>query len=143
MSILKSVKDVTILLEGIYLTLGDRIRKHREIHKLTQKQLSSQLGLTPKMISFYEHNERVPPIDIIIKLSQIFSVTTDHLLGLAPEHPIPITDKKDGLSSEEKKMLDLFRALDRDYKDIILGELKKCEKLQKLEHRHKTSKKDA
>ena len=69
----------------IYLSLGERIRKYRKINKFTQKQLSSQLGLTPKMISFYERNERIPPIDIIVKLSEIFSVSTDYLLGLSPE----------------------------------------------------------
>ena len=67
------------------MTLGDRIREYRKINKLTQKQLSSQLGLTPKMVSFYECNERIPPIDIIIKLSEIFSVSTDYLLGLEDE----------------------------------------------------------
>ncbi|MDE7202184.1 MAG: helix-turn-helix domain-containing protein, partial [Lachnospiraceae bacterium] len=99
------------------MSLGDRIRKHRKINKLTQEQLSSQLGLTPKMVSFYEHNERIPPIDIIIKLSQIFSVSTDYLLGLSPEQLIP--NMQNSLSTEEKTILSLYRSLDKDYKDII------------------------
>lgn len=123
------------------MTLGDRIREYRKINKLTQKQLSSQLGLTPKMVSFYECNERIPPIDIIIKLSEIFSVSTDYLLGLSSEQSIP--NVKNNLSSEEKTILDLYRSLDKDYKDIILGELKKWVKLQKLEHKNKTTKKEA
>ena len=123
------------------MSLGDRIRKHRKINKLTQEQLSSQLGLTPKMVSFYEHNERIPPIDIIIKLSQIFSVSTDYLLGLSPEQLIP--NMQNSLSTEEKTILSLYRSLDKDYKDIIWGELKKCEKLQKLEHKNKMTKKEA
>lgn len=125
----------------IYLSLGERIRKYRKINKFTQKQLSSQLGLTPKMISFYERNERIPPIDIIIKLSEIFSVSTDYLLGLSPEQSIPNTQTS--LSSEEKEIINLYRSLDRDYKDIILGELKKWKKLQKLEHKNKLTKREA
>jgi transcriptional regulator with XRE-family HTH domain len=128
-------------LEVIYLSLGERIRKYRKINKFTQKQLSSQLGLTPKMISFYERNERIPPIDIIIKLSEIFSVSTDYLLGLSPEQSIPNTQTS--LSSEEKEIINLYRSLDRDYKDIILGELKKWKKLQKLEHKNKLTKREA
>ena len=123
------------------MSLGDRIRKHRKINKLTQEQLSSQLGLTPKMVSFYEHNERIPPIDIIIKLSQIFSVSTDYLLGLSPEQLIP--NMQNSLSTEEKTILSLYRSLDKDYKDIIWGELKKCEKMQKLEHKNEITKKEA
>lgn len=123
------------------MSLGDRIKKYRKINKFTQKQLSSQLGLTPKMVSFYERNERMPPIDIIIKLSQIFSVSTDYLLGLSTEQSIPNT--LNNLSIEEKAIVDLYRSLDKDYKDIIWGELKKCEKLQKLEHKHKIAKREA
>lgn len=93
------------------------------------------------MVSFYEHNERIPPIDIIIKLSQIFSVSTDYLLGLSPEQLIP--NMQNSLSTEEKTILSLYRSLDKDYKDIIWGELKKCEKLQKLEHKNKMTKKEA
>jgi transcriptional regulator with XRE-family HTH domain len=125
----------------IYLSLGERIRKYRKINKFTQKQLSSQLGLTPKMISFYERNERIPPIDIIVKLSEIFSVSTDYLLGLSPEQSMPNT--QNSLSIEEKKIINIYRSLDKDYKDIILGELKKMEKLQKLEYRSKATKKEA
>ncbi len=128
-------------MEVIYLSLGERIRKYRKINKFTQKQLSSQLGLTPKMISFYERNERIPPIDIIVKLSEIFSVSTDYLLGLSPEQSMPNT--QNSLSIEEKKIINIYRSLDKDYKDIILGELKKMEKLQKLEYRSKATKKEA
>ncbi len=123
------------------MSLGERIRKYRKINKFTQKQLSSQLGLTPKMISFYERNERIPPIDIIVKLSEIFSVSTDYLLGLSPEQSMPNT--QNSLSIEEKKIINIYRSLDKDYKDIILGELKKMEKLQKLEYRSKATKKEA
>lgn len=125
------------------MSIGERIREHRKYNKLTQKQLASQLGLTPKMVSFYERNERTPPIDIIIKLSEIFSVSTDYLLGLTHEKPISIVKQKSELSSEEKIILNLYRTLDKDYREIILGELRKCEKMQKLERDHKISKKEA
>ena len=96
------------------MSLGERIRKYRKINKFTQKQLSSQLGLTPKMISFYERNERIPPIDIIVKLSEIFSVSTDYLLGLSPEQSMPNT--QNSLSIEEKKIINIYRSLYKDYK---------------------------
>ena len=38
--------------------LGKRIKSLREDHDLTQKELSLMIGLTPKMISFYENNQR-------------------------------------------------------------------------------------
>jgi transcriptional regulator with XRE-family HTH domain len=61
--------------------IGQRIRQLRSEHKITQKELSDYLGLTPKMISFYELGQRTPPSDIILKLAAKFNVSTDYLLG--------------------------------------------------------------
>ena len=61
--------------------IGNRIKILRLEKGSTQKQLSEYLGLTPKMISFYEKEERFPPHDIILKLADYFDVTTDYLLG--------------------------------------------------------------
>ncbi len=63
------------------IILGNRIRHLRKDNDLTQKELSSMIGLTPKMISFYENNQRIPPADILIKFAKIFNVTVDYLLG--------------------------------------------------------------
>lgn len=72
--------------------IGQRIKELRIKSDLTQKELSEKLGLTPKMISFYELGERFPPNDILMKLSEIFGVTTDYLLGLA-DTPAPLDAK--------------------------------------------------
>lgn len=61
--------------------LGKRIKELRTEKRITQSELSNHLGLTPKMISFYELEQRFPPQDIIIKLADYFNVSTDYLLG--------------------------------------------------------------
>lgn len=61
--------------------IGKIIRKLRIEKNITQNELSNFLGLTPKMISFYELGERFPPYDIILKISDYFNVSTDYLLG--------------------------------------------------------------
>lgn len=61
--------------------ISQRIKKLRLENNLTQKELSDYLGLTPKMISFYELGQRVPPSDIVLKLADKFQVSTDYLLG--------------------------------------------------------------
>lgn len=65
------------------MTIGQRIKQLRTENKLTQKQLSQKLNLTPKMVSFYENNERIPPADILIKLSSIFNTSVDYILGIS------------------------------------------------------------
>lgn len=69
-------------------TLGNNIRNLREDLDMTQKELSSMIGLTPKMISFYENNQRTPPLDILIKLASIFNVTLDELVNFKPLTPV-------------------------------------------------------
>ncbi len=61
--------------------VGKIIRKLRQEKGITQNELSNYLGLTPKMVSFYELGERFPPYDIINKLADYFDVSTDYLLG--------------------------------------------------------------
>lgn len=48
---------------------------------VTQRELADYLGLTPKMISFYENEERFPPHDILLKLSIFFDESVDYILG--------------------------------------------------------------
>ena len=61
--------------------LGKRLKELRLERGVTQSELSNYLGLTPKMVSFYELEQRFPPQDIIIKLADYFNVSTDYLLG--------------------------------------------------------------
>lgn len=61
--------------------ISRRIKELRLENHMTQKELSDYLNLTPKMISFYELGQRVPPSDIILKLAEKFNVSTDYLLG--------------------------------------------------------------
>jgi transcriptional regulator with XRE-family HTH domain len=83
--------------------IGKRIKLLRTEKEVTQKELADFLGLTPKMISFYEKGERFPPHDIISKLSDYFNVTTDYLLCK--------TDKKN-TSNETEEEKDIEKAID-------------------------------
>lgn len=62
------------------MSIGNRIKNCRTNNQLTQKELAQKLSLTPKMVSFYENDERTPPADILTKLSKIFGVSVDYLL---------------------------------------------------------------
>lgn len=61
---------------------GSRLRLLRQAKHITQKQLADQLRLTKSVISAYETDLRLPSYDILIKISAIFGVTTDYLLGV-------------------------------------------------------------
>lgn len=54
----------------------------REAGNLSQKQVASYTGISPRMISLYESGTNNPPIDKVIKLANFFEVTIDYLLGI-------------------------------------------------------------
>lgn len=61
--------------------LGFTLKNLRIAKGCTQQKLSQYISVTPKMISFYENNQRLPSIEILIKLANYFNVSVDYLLG--------------------------------------------------------------
>ena len=68
-------------------TLGKRIAANRKRMKLTQDQLAEKLGVTAQAVSKWENDQSCPDITILPKLAEIFSISTDELLGR--EAPTP------------------------------------------------------
>lgn len=64
------------------MNFGTRLKELRTNANMTQAQLGRLIGVTKSVISFYELHERAPSPDILIKLSSVFHVSTDYLLGL-------------------------------------------------------------
>lgn len=67
------------------MRIGERIKYLREAKGLTQKDVATKLGLESAAVSKYELNLREPNIEALKKLSEIFGVSTDFLLGLTPD----------------------------------------------------------
>ena len=69
-------------------TLGKRIVHHRKKLGLTQDQLAERLGVTAQAVSKWENDQSCPDIAMLPKLASIFGITTDVLLGSAPEETV-------------------------------------------------------
>lgn len=70
------------------MILADKIINLRKKNGWSQEELAEKLGVTRQSISKYEGAQSIPDLDKILKLSEIFGVTTDYLI-------------KDGLEEEE------------------------------------------
>ncbi|MCO4288403.1 helix-turn-helix domain-containing protein [Clostridioides difficile] len=101
--------------------IGNRIKELRIEKDVTQKELATFLGLTPKMISFYEKEERFPPHDIILKISEFFNVSTDYLLGKSNEREINDFIEKLDSPEDIKNMLKIFTELSEEAQDRMLS----------------------
>lgn len=74
---------------------ASKLKNLRTDKGLTQLQLASQLNITKSMVSAYETGTRYPSFDIFIKISYIFHVTTDYLLGIGNRYALDISDLTD------------------------------------------------
>ncbi len=86
------------------MDFGTRLKELRKQSGLTQQQLAERIGVTKSVISFYELKERAPSPDVLTKLSYIFHVSTDYLLGIERNKTVDVT----GLSDDDIKAVQLI-----------------------------------
>ncbi len=60
-----------------------RLKALREDADLKQKEIADYLRIKQNTYSQYENGERQLPIDILIKLSIYYNVSSDYILGLS------------------------------------------------------------
>ena len=59
-----------------------RVRDLREDHDTKQREVADYLRCSQQVYSNYELGQRDIPTDILIKLSELYHVSTDYILGL-------------------------------------------------------------
>lgn len=62
--------------------LGQRICEMRTHLGWSQVELSRRLSVSKQTVSNWENDNIQPSIEMLVRLSKIFGVTTDYLLGL-------------------------------------------------------------
>lgn len=62
------------------MNIGIKIKKYRELNKMTQKDVAEILEVEPGTISKYENGTIEPNIESLKKLAEIFNVTVDELV---------------------------------------------------------------
>ena len=81
--------------------MGKKLRGLRIAANLSQAQIAERLGVTKALISSYENGLRQPSYENLLKLSRLFKVTTDWLLGNTQQTPFDFS----GLTDEQTALL--------------------------------------
>lgn len=76
--------------------LNERIRQLRLERNLSQVDLAKKLNVTKQSVSNWENDNIQPSIEMLVKLAEAFSVSTDYLLGLDNRRYLEITGLSDG-----------------------------------------------
>lgn len=79
------------------------------MHKLSQKEVASVLGVSPAVISNYENGERTPSVEILMSLASLYHCSTDYLLGLSKDKNDKLIDCS-MLSDKQMLLLENFLA---------------------------------
>ena len=66
---------------------SENLRELRRAARLSQEDIARELGLAKSTVSMYERGNRKPNLQMLAKLSELFSVSVDVLLGTAPDEP--------------------------------------------------------
>lgn len=74
------------------LDLSIRLRELRANKHLRQEQVAKMIGVTKSTISAYENDLRQPSFEILLKLANLYCVSTDYLLGRTDTVSIDLTD---------------------------------------------------
>ena len=89
---------------------GMRLKELRKENGLTQLQVGERLSVSKALISSYESAARYPSYDVLIKLANLYGVTTDYLLGLDNRKMIDV-------SNLTPIQLDAVKAVLKSYSD--------------------------
>ncbi|MFI3249393.1 MAG: helix-turn-helix transcriptional regulator [Eubacteriales bacterium] len=81
--------------------IADTIKQLREQSNMTQTQLAKRLSITRSSVNAWEMGISCPSTQYLVELAQLFSVSTDYLLGLSDRQMVSI----DGLTEQEIEIL--------------------------------------
>ncbi len=103
---------------------AQRLRYLRTSHNMTQTALAQKMQTTKGTISNYETGHSAPSFDMLLKIAQLFGVSTDFLLGHSDEPlhtertPLPIFEEHPSFAKwyrslpfEDPRQLDLLMDL--------------------------------
>lgn len=83
------------------VNMCEKLKKLRVSSNLTQAQVAERIGIVVSAVSSYESGTRFPSLEMLMKLSALYHVSTDYLLGVDHSRQLNL----DGLTDEEIDVL--------------------------------------
>ncbi|MBE6901214.1 MAG: helix-turn-helix transcriptional regulator [Ruminococcaceae bacterium] len=88
--------------------LYEKIKNLRVHSGMSQVQLAERLGITKSAVNAWESGTNSPSLSYIIKLAQVFGVSTDYLLGVNERLTVDITNLDELQKQAVTLMIKLF-----------------------------------
>ena len=92
------------MIYGLY----EKIKNLRFHSGMSQVQLAERLGITKSAVNAWEMGTNSPSLSYIIRLAQVFGVSTDYLLGVNERLTVDITNLDELQKQAVTLMIKLF-----------------------------------
>jgi len=119
-------------MKRVDLSLASRFKLFRELLGFSQKEFADKLGVSQKAISQWERGERAIPAVILKELKEHLNLNIDWLLTgegepflTSSSEPVKKKDSYEGLSQEDRELLELIKNLPPKDKDLVVQLLKR------------------
>jgi transcriptional regulator with XRE-family HTH domain len=101
--------------------VGERIRRHRHLVGLSQRDLARKMELSHQQIQKYEHGDSSLPLEKLLPLAELLRIRPLELLR--PDEDWGAAEGV-GLPSDQLELLRLYGALSKDHQRLLLRVLK-------------------
>ena len=99
-----------------------RLKEARKSAGLTQKEVAAVVGVNQNTYSYWENGKTKIDSESLAKLSELFGVTTDFLLGKAPcKTTVDSVNDKPAVRSDEEKLLGVYNSLVQESKTQLMS----------------------
>ena len=102
------------------MTIGNVIIELRKEQGSSQQKLADAICVSQAAIAQIEKNRNEATASTIRKLATFFNVSADYLLGLEDDFGArTAAPMSDGLTSEERKLIAIYKSLSSDMRDTL------------------------
>lgn len=63
---------------------GERLARFRQAAGFSQRELAAEVGISYRMVAYYEKETAYPPTHLLSQLAKTLGVSADQLLGIEP-----------------------------------------------------------
>lgn len=81
MSQMSGIICILIIIRGVVMNIGEKIKTLRQQNGLSQEGLANKLGVSRQAITKWETNRGIPDIENLKSLSDLFNVSLDYLVS--------------------------------------------------------------
>lgn len=122
----------------------ERLRLLRKKHGYTQVSLAQTIGVSKGTVAMWETGKRTPDFETLIRLSDLFDVRTDYILGKSNDSSSAKLSDDDieqlgrwELESVYTDLMKLYLSLDsfgqKDVENLIKSEVQRCKEQNTLQ----------